>query len=153
MDPKRQKKHIYEFNGEVAIEKVQINTWEVSTHETLFVVHFPYINAVILDEHPLWRCKQSHLSILLVGEHLTLKTISSNVSLVLHAELNHTCCVTTASVMGKVFMSFCALQKCCAILCQAQVRRGLYGFIDWQDDWKLPHLKHCVGSVDLSLVD
>lgn len=43
--------------------------------------------------------------------------------------------------------------KCCATLCQPCMRQTLYGFIDWQHDWKLPGLKHWVGSVDLSLAD
>lgn len=48
---------------------------------------------------------------------------------------------------------FVIFKKCCAILCQSQLRQASYGFIDWQDDWKLPDLKHWVGSVDLSLAD
>ena len=38
--------------------------------------------------------------------------------------------------------------KCCA---SQVLRQAPYGFIDWQDDWKLPALKHWVGPVDLSL--
>lgn len=43
------------------------------------------------------------------------------------------------------------LTNCCSIVFWVWLRHASYGFVDWQDDWKLPCFKHRVGSVDLSL--
>lgn len=66
-----------------------------------FVVHLLYRNS-LNEEHPLWRCRWSHLSSLLVGEE------NNNAILVLQAELSLASCGATASVMSDVFASFCA---------------------------------------------
>lgn len=82
-------------------ERIDWQLRSFSTSDWFFVVVHLYRNA-LNEEHPLWRCRWSHLLSLLVGEQ------NHNVISVPQAELGLACCSATASVMSEVFALLCA---------------------------------------------